>query len=907
MQRWFLSYHSPDQTLAERLKSALEQRDRDFRVFFAPTSLRAGGLWSSQLAAEIAEATVFVLLVGARGVGRWQVLEYDEALDRQVQEPNFPVVLVLLEGQQAPGLPFLRRLHWVVTPDPASERSVAQLIDVAAGSGVRPGDLWRYTAPYRGLAAMEEKDAAYFFGRDDETVEVIRALEAASDKLPLLLGNSGVGKSSLAKAGVLAALARQGWAEHMADAAAWPSVFGESRRWCFLSMKPGTEPLRALVEPFLRTWQLDPTGTLWVERQGEWATALGTGRLYLRDLLDATSRRFEELGQQPPSTFFLYIDQGEELYVRAEERQHRAFSELVARGLGDPRLRALMSLRADFAGALQNDEPLYAVHRQINVPPMREGALREVVSRPALVLSARFDSRSLAAEIAHRAAEDSVKDAGALPLLSYLLEDMWAQMVQRGDGVLRLPPQAIDLGGVLKARADAFLASHPEAEAALQHLLTLKLANVREDGEPTRRRAPRSEFTMVEWKLVTELVDHPNRLLVTVTPESGEPYAEVAHEALFRRWDRLREWIAKEREFLAWRSDLQAARRRWQGAPAAARDGALLMGFALAQARLWRSRRGQGLAQLDNEFIDLSVKAARRRTVRAQALVGGLALCLVSGVLAWWHEPWLKERYFWLANIRGYVLTAESVLALRPQQPFLDCARDDLCPEMVVVPAGSFVMGSREGEGEMEERPQRRVTFAAPFAVSRFEVTFAQWDTCVAGGGCPQVDSVWGRGRQPVINVGWYEAKQFGEWLSRITSRPYRLLSEAEWEYAARAGTTTRYSFGDAEAGLANHAWYDKNSDGKTHPVGEKKPNAFGIYDMHGNVFEWVEDAWHPDYTGNPPGDGSMWHGADESARVLRGGSWYNFSDILRSAFRHFERPDYRVSIVGFRVARSLK
>jgi formylglycine-generating enzyme required for sulfatase activity len=139
----------------------------------------------------------------------------------------------------------------------------------------------------------------------------------------------------------------------------------------------------------------------------------------------------------------------------------------------------------------------------------------------------------------------------------------------------------------------------------------------------------------------------------------------------------------------------------------------------------------------------------------------------------------------------------------------------------------------------VDERPQHRVTFAAPFAVSRFEVTFAQWDACVAGGGCPQADSVWGRGRQPVINVGWYEARQYVEWLSRITDRPYRLLSEAEWEYAARAGTTTRYSFGDDEAELGDHAWHD----GKAHPVGEKKPNAFGLHDMYGNIFDWVEDA----------------------------------------------------------------
>ena len=115
MQRWFLSYHSPDQALAERLKFALERKNAEARVFFAPSNLRAGGFWSKTLAEEIAQADVFILLVGEGGVGNWQVLEYDEALDKRVKLPDFPVILVLLEGQTAPGLPFLRRLHWIIT------------------------------------------------------------------------------------------------------------------------------------------------------------------------------------------------------------------------------------------------------------------------------------------------------------------------------------------------------------------------------------------------------------------------------------------------------------------------------------------------------------------------------------------------------------------------------------------------------------------------------------------------------------------------------------------------------------------------------------------------------------------------------------------------------------------------
>src|SRR5215470_6486955 len=192
MGRWFLSYHSPDGALAERLKTAIERRDATASIFFAPTNLRAGGFWSAQLAQELAEATAFILLVGERGVGDWQLLEYAEALDRRVKSPDFPVILVLLEGQTAPGLPFLRQLHWIVTADPDSEKAMAKLLDAVLGSSARLAEFWRYTSPYRGLPAMEEQDSDYFFGRERETVEVLDVLAAAPGRLPVLLGNSGV-------------------------------------------------------------------------------------------------------------------------------------------------------------------------------------------------------------------------------------------------------------------------------------------------------------------------------------------------------------------------------------------------------------------------------------------------------------------------------------------------------------------------------------------------------------------------------------------------------------------------------------------------------------------------------------------------------------------------------------------
>src|ERR1700692_1708697 len=151
MRRWFLSYNSTDLALMEGLEAAIKRKDPDARICFAPKSLRAGGFWLPELSKEIAEATAFVLLVGEKGLGPWQVIEYCEALDRRVKQQDFPVVLVLLDGQPAPGVPLLRQLHWIISADPASEKSIAQVMEAAAGGGALPGQLWRYTAPYRGL------------------------------------------------------------------------------------------------------------------------------------------------------------------------------------------------------------------------------------------------------------------------------------------------------------------------------------------------------------------------------------------------------------------------------------------------------------------------------------------------------------------------------------------------------------------------------------------------------------------------------------------------------------------------------------------------------------------------------------------------------------------------------------
>ena len=274
----------------------------------------------------------------------------------------------------------------------------------------------------------------------------------------------------------------------------------------------------------------------------------------------------------------------------------------------------------------------------------------------------------------------------------------------------------------------------------------------------------------------------------------------------------------------------------------------------------------------------------------------------------------------WSAGwILGFaVLSASAETPVKPGsgESFRDCSD---CPEMVVVPAGSFEMGSPETEPDRldQEGPRHQVTFAQPFAAGRFAVTFAEWDACVADGGCggyKPSDQGWGRANRPVVNVDWNDAKTYVQWLSKKTGKPYRLLSEAEREYVARAGTATPFWWGSSITPA------DANYDGAyvyagggergeyrrmTVPADSFKPNPWGVYQVHGNVWEWAEDCRNLTYDG-APADGSPWMSGDCSSHVLRGGSWADDPVDLRAAYRVNNYPMDRSNNYGFRVARAV-
>jgi formylglycine-generating enzyme required for sulfatase activity len=375
-----------------------------------------------------------------------------------------------------------------------------------------------------------------------------------------------------------------------------------------------------------------------------------------------------------------------------------------------------------------------------------------------------------------------------------------------------------------------------------------------------------------------------------------------------------RRWEQRERaEAMLLRGDELAAAKAWLAShPKYAPDPTLLHHEFIKAAEDAESARGLAeRRRLDAMIAALErEKAALRKGQRALAAATGLFAGIIVATIAWHEQDFLKERYYWHVAMRPSVLSGdrEKEKAATPGHDFKECANG--CPTMIVVPAGKFTMGSAETEKDRskDEGPQHEVTIAKPFAVGRTDVTYAEWDSCVAAGACPKVrDNGWGRGDRPVILVSWEEVKGYVAWLQRITGKDYRLLSEAEWEYAARAGNPGRWSFGDDEIQLGDYAWFKRNSEGMTQPVATKMPNAFGLYDMLGNVSQFVEDPYHRDYDG-APSDGAVWgEGGDASRRVVRGGSWYDDLGVnLRSASRDWNSTDNRSNALGFRVGRTL-
>ncbi len=421
-------------------------------------------------------------------------------------------------------------------------------------------------------------------------------------------------------------------------------------------------------------------------------------------------------------------------------------------------------------------------------------------------------------------------------------------------------------------------------EAALAKIFP-RLADVDEQGGPVRKRARLDAFGDAERALVNRLVDE--RLLLTDKDDAHVPWVTPTHEAVLRHWSRLAKWLSENKAFLLWRKRLKVFRE----------GRGLLQGEELGEALSWYKRYAAGLDPAERNFIQKSRRRRRLRRVLMGVMMpvgtGLLGLAIYAGYLGWiWS---VTEFNLWRIQ--------NDWIAPPPE------------PVMITVPAGEFQMGSvpaNDPEARPDEAPQHRVEFSKPFQMGAYEVTFEQYDTFIQLTGRvfnEPGDNAWGRDKRPVINVSWDDAKAYAEFLSRANGKSYRLPTEAEWEYAARAGTSTRYWWGDV-VGKNNANCFECGSqwDGKqTAPVGSFPPNPFGLHDMNGNVWEWVEDCVHGNYEG-APADGTAWkeaQGGDCGPRVVRGGSWYNHPDYVRAGFRSGDNPAGRINNLGFRLAKT--
>jgi formylglycine-generating enzyme required for sulfatase activity len=778
--------------------------------------------------------------------------------------------------------------------------------------------------PYRGLRSLEADDAGIFFGRDAPLIEALdqlrRLREAVPPRLLVVLGASGAGKSSFLRAGLIPRLAR------------------DDRH--FLPL-PVIRPGRAVIS--------GENGFVNVLEATFHAAGIGVARAQLREAIAAGATRVRPLLRslsdkmiapehdphvklRPPCIVFS-IDQGEELFLVEGQDEAQTFLAMLRELLvnDEPELAALFSIRSDSYERLQLAKELEGIHQEtLSLPPMPKGSYVEVITGPARRLDGTNHPLKIEDGLVERLLADI--DAGgakdALPLLAFTLERLYVE--HGGDGDLTLA-EYMKLGGIKGSIEAAVERALKEADsdlnvpkdqlarlALLRRALIPWLAGIDPDTRAPRRRVARlSEIPTVARPLVQHFVEQ--RLLATdMSKETGEQTIEPVHEALLRQWGLLQGWLAEDAGYLGILEGVKRASRDWY---ANAKDTGWLTHStgrlaAVEQLVNDRSDLAEYLEPTEQAYLAACRKRERERNAEARrgkrqamaALLVGLVVVIIS--IIWVNRSYWKMRIALLADVWWpSALTVSAERALRPRQTFKECAN---CPTMVVLPSGEFMMGAsaQDHDATEDEGPRRSVRIARPFAVSVFEVTFNEWDACVAHGGCKSQpgDGGWGRGTRPVINVGWNETQEYVTWLSRQTRNSYRLLSEEEWEYGARAGSNTIYSWRD-EIGTSNancsgcgSLWDNK----QTAPVGSFSPNLFGLFDMHGNVSEWVQDCYQANYNGAPT-DGSAQPGRNCVRRVVRGGSWGNLPSSLRSSSRLGANSSFQFEGYGFRVARDLK
>ena len=912
-ERVFLSYSHSDQLAAIALRAALERGG--LSVFKDDESLRTGDRWLERLQEVLQACSAFVVLAGRDGVRRWVGAEVQVALIRHLsaarEEDRLPIFPILLEDARPEALPPFLALFQASRWTPA-EALPAGLVDAIRAHAVRLDSPPAIEGcPFLGLNAFSSKDSRLFFGRSKETLEALTYLGDQQQANPEGLrggggagycrwlqieGNSGAGKSSLVNAGMLPMI-EQG--------ALWARTGFE--RWRTLGpMMPGKDPLTRLVEVVEHGLVSDEIRRNMLARQQAFESDPRALAFALRD------------ARNEQTAFLLIVDQFEELFTFADAAARQQFDALLAGALqdGECPLFVISTVRADFLDRFEQLPRLQAIYnshcRRYFLPTISEHGLREVIKQPARL--AGLD----VSEVATAIIDDALDEIGALPLVENALFTLWQQ--RQGNALSgERYRRANGIAGMLSAQADELLARidgqvRKGRQAALE--LLLRLTRINDEGRHTRQRIPRDEAVLIAGdgrpevgERVLQLLSGERRAdvpasshagalrLITISKEQEQQYVDLIHETLIRArvrgeqtgkavayWPTLYDYIEKNRDRDMLRQQLRFQADRW------GQSRALGRWWNLAGWHdLWRYRR----LRIDSRSTEGRFAFWSRWAGAAQLAVL-LALLGVFGEAAWWANrnnlPFgytFKKPLWFVQSLAGHA-------------PL---------PEMVEIPPGSFTMGCLPGRDDVEraqcgtDKVAHPVTLSKPFALGKYEVTFREydyyvWDQQRHGKEIEYPpDEGWGRADRPVIHVSWDDAKAYTKWLGMKTGTHYRLPTEAEWEYAARAGTDWVYWWGKvfAEDKANCRGW-------KTTPVhGRYPPNPWGLHDTAGNVWEWVEDLYAPyaaDPAMAPPG------AREGVSRVLRGGAWDDAPMNCRAAARYHLAPDDRYNLIGFRVCR---
>jgi len=798
-------------------------------------------------------------------------------------------------------------------------------------------------SPYPGLLAFEAEQAPVFFGQDKAIEKLGERLASLAQRAPaalLVLGASGTGKSSLVRAGVL------------------PRLAADRDRWQLLApFRPGRMPftrLRKALAPALAAFPEPQPGPAGEEEE------------------IALARQLDWLQAQAERPVLLVIDQLEELLVEgnAEAERFLAFLEgQLRRELSG--LVVLATLRTDFLAVLESRWPglteLVETTTPEPIPPQRFG---ELISGPA----ARADLRLQPGLAERLVAESGGRDA--LPLLAFTLEKLWRKRQERGAAVVEPNGARWDLtladygalkgvDGVVSTQAALCwdpLRSDPADSEALQQAFVHHLLRLNEEGLAIKQPARWGELPERSRPLLQRFVEA--RLLVRGSGDGGDQ-VEIAHEALLRTWDPLVGWIEANRKVLEQRRRVvRLCGDLATGQPAQARLAALQGLLALAETdpeglAPAAEALGAVLMNPDGDPREGPLAIQLLELVGGEANVAGLSAFLEQGQILELQEPALaaprlkllcqaasllqrihhhtplaadgKARWLLLpsATVRddGGALHTELVRLrlwatpkLEAPGAWLEPLGEGVALTMVTIPPGRFVMGSPPHEVERRdlEDPQHLVELEG-FWMGQTPISQAQWRQVMGTNPSKFQGDRTDRDQRPVERVSWEESMAFCAKLRERTGRHYCLPSEAQWEYACRAGTTTPFHCGATLISeLANFnatSTYGAAPKGvvrrETSQLDQFPANRWGLLDLHGNVWEWCLDEWHSSYDGAPK-DGRAWLERQGSsrrepdgrrgARLLRGGSWDDFPRSCRSAFRNLSPPDNRGNIIGFRV-----